>query len=295
MNINALIRQASEQLAQAQIETPHNDARLLLAHACNCSLSDLDKAILLGNPLLDDQSCATFASYIQRRAAREPLQYITGTAPFRYLDLAVGPGVFIPRPETEIVVEAAIQWIHAQQFTSPRIVDLCAGSGAIGLSLATEIPSAQVWAVENDPLAARWTRENIERISQKDPDFSSRYHLEITDATCAHTLMELTNTVDVVISNPPYIPQSRTTEQIEVREYDPDHALYGGSDDGMRIPELIIMKASSLLRSGGLLVMEHDDTQGEKTCMFARANHFIDCTTGYDLAAKPRFLQAYRA
>ncbi|MEE1296945.1 MAG: peptide chain release factor N(5)-glutamine methyltransferase, partial [Bifidobacterium sp.] len=239
-----------------------------------------------------DALLARYAALVERRATREPLQYIVGTAPFRYLELAVGPGVFIPRPETETVVQEALDWITRQGLYSPRVVDLCAGSGAIGLAIATEVPGAQVWGVELSPDAARWAMRNVERTAARFPDIAANYHLEVGDATGMMTLAQLDGTVDVVISNPPYVPERDVPEQPEVRDWDPDSALYGGSADGMLIPERIIMRAHTLLRPGGLFVMEHDVTQATRTVAFAQANAFRDVRTGYDLTGRPRYLVA---
>lgn len=295
--VDAVLASAAAILADAGIDTPRHDAKLLLAEASGTTASDVDKAALLGDGtsrLADDDALARFAHDVRRRAAREPLQYIVGHAPFRYLDLAVGPGVFIPRPETELLVDETIGWITQQGLYSPRVVDLCAGSGAVGLALATEVPGAQVWAVELQPEAAHWAERNVARVAAAHPDLTMNYRLEIADATCPITLAQLDGTVDVVASNPPYVPQRAVPEQPEVRDWDPDSALYGGSADGMLVPERIIMRAKSLLRPGGLFVMEHDITQADRTVAFAQANGFASARTGMDLTGRPRYLVATR-
>ena len=222
------------------------------------------------------------------------MQYIVGHTPFRYLDLHVGPGVFIPRPETETVVEEGIDWISRKGLRTPRVVDLCAGSGAIGLSIATEVPGSQVWAVEISEQAASWTRRNLAEAGERRPMLASNYHLDIADATNPATLAELDGTIDAVITNPPYVPQTAIPEQPEVRDHDPDLALYGGSPDGTLIPERIIKRAARLLKPGGLLVMEHDVTQGERLVEYARTNGFSTARTGQDLTARDRYLVAER-
>lgn len=232
---------------------------------------------------------------IARRAAREPLQYITGHAPFRYLDLEVGPGVFIPRPETETVVQAGIDWLTRERLSTPRIVDLCAGSGAIGLSLVTEARGAQVWAVEKVPRTYDWTMRNWRRISRLDPLAADNYHLELGDATSGTTLAQFDGTIDMVVTNPPYIPEVQIPEQPEVRDHDPKAALYGGSADGTLIPERIVMRAAGLLRPGGVLVMEHDISQGPRLVSFAQANGFGQAYTGDDWTGRPRYLFAVRS
>ena len=192
-----LIRQAAAQLREAGIETPEHDAKLLLAEAVDAELRDIDKAMLMGEGLDSlapagggcraatgggqadpvTNILAAFHAMLSRRARREPLQYITGHTPFRYLDLQVGPGVFIPRPETETVVQAGLDWLTRHSMIHPRMVDLCAGSGAIGLSIVSEVPGSQVWAVELSPRTAEWTRRNLAVTAKRYPSIASNYQL----------------------------------------------------------------------------------------------------------------------
>lgn len=296
--MGAVLEAAAARLARAGIDTARHDAKLLLAESAGRSLSDVDKAMLMDDAFSQfapsPEARGAFESMLGRRESREPLQHIVGHAPFRYLDLDVGPGVFVPRPETELVVQEAIDWITAHGLYSPRVVDLCAGSGAIGLAIATEVPGAQVWAVELDTQAAQWTRRNMHKVGERFPDLVANYRLEVADATCPVTLATLDGTADVVISNPPYIPLTNVPQQPEVRDFDPDTALYGGSADGMMIPERIIVRAAALVRKGGLFVMEHDITQGDRTVAFARANGFTEARTHADLTGRPRYLVATR-
>ena len=296
--MGAVLEAAAARLARAGIDTARHDAKLLLAESAGRSLSDVDKAVLMDDAFSQfapsPEARGAFESMLARREAREPLQHIVGHAPFRYLELEVGPGVFVPRPETELVVQEAIDWITAHGLYSPRVVDLCAGSGAIGLAIATEVPGAQVWAVELDTQAAQWTRRNMHKVGERFPDLVANYRLEVADATCPVTLATLDGTADVVISNPPYIPLTNVPQQPEVRDFDPDTALYGGSADGMMIPERIIVRAAALVRKGGLFVMEHDITQGDRTVAFARANGFKKARTHADLTGRPRYLVATR-
>ena len=296
--MGAVLEAAAARLARAGIDTARHDAKLLLAESAGRSLSDVDKAVLMDDAFSQfapsPEARGAFESMLARREAREPLQHIVGHAPFRYLELEVGPGVFVPRPETELVVQEAIDWITAHGLYSPRIVDLCAGSGAIGLAIATEVPGAQVWAVELDTQAAQWTRRYMHKVGERFPDLVANYRLEVADATCPVTLATLDGTADVVISNPPYIPLTNVPQQPEVRDFDPDTALYGGSADGMMIPERIIVRAAALVRKGGLFVMEHDITQGDRTVAFARANGFTEARTHADLTGRPRYLVATR-
>ncbi|AKV56126.1 hypothetical protein AB656_04220 [Bifidobacterium actinocoloniiforme DSM 22766] len=325
--VQAILAEASGKLAGAGVDTPENDARLLLAEACRVDLHDLDKALLLGETVSDlaaagvrgsaaraqgvgdaaDADAATvivhidpdqagklalgvFRDFVIRRAGREPLQYIVGHAPFRFLDLAVGPGVFIPRPETETVVQAGLDWLAGEGIERPLVVDLCAGSGAIGLAVATEVPGAQVWAVEVSEEAAAWARRNADRYRQAIANNGSSYQLVLADATAAETLADLNGRVDLVISNPPYIPEREIPAQPEVTRYDPPQALYGASPDGTAIPGRIIARAADLLRPAGCLVMEHDPSQSAVLRGVASAAGFTQVRTDSDMTGKDRCL-----
>lgn len=233
-----------------------------------------------------------FHSMVDRRAKREPLQHITGHAPFRYLDLKVGPGVFIPRPETELVVQEGIEWTTRHGMYRAKVVDLCAGSGAIGLAFVTEVPGSEVWAVEQSERTAQWTRRNLDETTKRYPAIAGNYHLEIADATQMPTLNQLDGTIDIVLTNPPYVPLADIPQQPEVRDYDPDLALYGGSADGTLIPERIIARAAKLLKNGGLLVMEHDITQGERLSAFALSYGFSNVMVHNDYTGRPRYMTA---
>ena len=291
--VTDIIRPAAARLRTAGVDTPEHDAKLLLAHAAGRELRDVDKAMLMGEAWDVPEG---FDAMVARRETREPLQYITGHAPFRYLDVEVGPGVFIPRPETELVVQEGLDWLTAQHgLYSPRVVDLCAGSGCIGLSMASEVPGAQVWAVELSERTAAWTRRNLEAVARVNPQVGYNYQLEIGDATSRGTLAALDGTVDLVLSNPPYVPESQIPEQPEVRDHDPALALYGGSADGTRIPERIIERALALLRPGGLFVMEHDVTQSDRLAAYAHAAGFADASTRNDYTGRPRYLVARKA
>ena len=287
-----VIRDAAVQLREAGIETPEHDAKLLLAEAAGVELRDVDKALLMGEELGTAEQLARYQSMLARRAKREPLQYITGHAPFRYPDLKVGPGVFIPRPETETVVQAGLDWLTEHGMIHPRVVDLCAGSGAIGLSVVSEVPGSQVWAVELSPNTAEWTNKNLAETAKRYPSIASNYQLEIADATSLATLAQLDGTIDIVITNPPYVPESDVPEQPEVRDWDPELALYGGSMDGTLIPERIIERAYRLLKPGGALVMEHDVTQGDRLVAYAKAAGFTTASTGRDWTGRDRYLFA---
>jgi release factor glutamine methyltransferase len=220
-----------------------------------------------------------------RREAREPLQHITGEAPFRHLVLAVGPGVLVPRPETELVAEWAIEALRQVPTATPRAVDLGTGTGALALALATEVPNAEVYAIELFPLAAAWAERNIARYGD------GRVTLVVGDAATARP--ELDGTVDVVVANPPYIPDSHKPVDIEVLGFDPESALFGGPD-GLRDIRVFVARAARLLRSGGTLVVEHADGQGAAVRAIATDAGFRLTTTHTDLLHRERVLTAVR-
>lgn len=293
-----LLQNAIARLREAGVESAEYDARLLLAKACGVSLAELNKALILGDLTDFSQDYASkYSDFVSRRASREPLQHIVGRAPFRYLDLQVGKGVFVPRPETEIVVEAGLDWLRESGVSKPTVVDLCAGSGAIGLSIATEVADAQVWAVEKSPEAFQYLQKNFEETAKKWENIQifSRYHAVLADATKAHIsdlipeLHAICGKVDLVITNPPYVPESQVPEQVEVREYDPPVALYGGSADGLLIPEQIMRAAFALLKPGGVMVMEHDISQGDALKKYAESVGFSRALVGNDLTGRPRY------
>ena len=293
-----LLQNAIARLRKAGVESAEYDARLLLSKACGVSLAELNKALILGDLADFSQDYASkYSDFVSRRASREPLQHIVGRAPFRYLDLQVGKGVFVPRPETEIVVEAGLDWLRESHVSKPTVVDLCAGSGAIGLSVVTEVADAQVWAVEKSPEAFQYLRKNFEETAKnyENMQISSRYHAVLADATKAHIsdltpeLAQIFGKVDLVITNPPYVPENQVPEQVEVREYDPPLALYGGSADGLAIPEQIMRAAFALLRCGGAMVMEHDISQGDALKKYAESVGFARARVGNDLTGRPRY------
>lgn len=301
-----LLRNATMRLSRAGVESAEYDARLLLAEACGVSLAELNKALLMGNGVGSAHISAGYVdryeAFVSRRASREPLQHIVGYAPFRYLDLRVGKGVFVPRPETEMVVEAGLDWLRESRVSKPTVVDLCAGSGAIGLSVVTEVADAQVWAVEKAPEAFQYLQKNFEETAKQQDNLRvfGRYHAVLGDATKAHIsdltpeLAQICGKVDLVITNPPYVPETQVPEQIEVREYDPPLALYGGSADGLAIPEQIMRAAFSLLRPGGAMVMEHDISQGDALQKYAESIGFVRSCVGNDLTGRPRYTFAIK-
>ena len=229
---------------------------------------------------------AEYEALVARRAAREPLQHITGRAPFHHLELSVGPGVFVPRPETELLVEEALKVLSARAESATgqlRIVDLCTGSGAIAAAVKSELPNAQVFAVELSEEAIPYARKNLESLG---------VHLVQGDALTA--LTELAGRFDAVLSNPPYIPSANVPADPEAALHDPEMALYGGGADGMKMPSAIAARAYELLAPGGFFMMEHDDTQEEAVAELLARVGFERCYPVRDLNGRPRHSAGYK-
>ncbi len=248
--------------------------------------------ILAVTPDVPDGFEAAYAALIERREGREPLQHITGYAAFRHLTLRVAPGVFLPRPETEVVAQRAID--EARRLVAggsqPLVVDLCSGSGVIALSVAVEAPGSHVVAIEVDPAAVELARANASELGP-----GVRLRFEVGDVTDPALLAELNGTVDVVISNPPYIPDDAVPLDIEVAGHDPARALFGGGRDGLDVPGGVVAAAARLLRGGGLFVMEHADVQGPAVRdLVDRTGAFDTATTHPDLTGRDRFVEARR-
>jgi release factor glutamine methyltransferase len=277
-SLAAAVSEATAILRDAGVPSPRVDAELLADHLLKVGLGRL-RAMMLG----DAPAPEGYAELVAERAGRVPLQHITGVAHFRYLELAVGPGVFIPRPETESVAQLVID--HVKGMPSPRIVDLGTGSGAIAGSIAHEVPGAEVHAVEYSPLAHAWAAKNLAPLG---------VHLVLGDLRTA--LPELNGTFDVVVSNPPYIPAEAIPNEPEVALHDPPEALYGGGADGMELPTAAAASAARLLRPGGFFVMEHAEVQaGWIAAMMGRAGMWRNITTHTDLNHKERATSAVLA
>ncbi len=274
--VREAIASAAQTLAGAGIDCARTDAELLAAHAAGTSRGRL---ALLEAP--EPDFFERFDEAVARRATRIPLQHITGTTAFGPVDLQVGPGVFIPRPETE----ALLEWALMRRLPPDAVVvDLCTGSGALAVALATAWPQAQVIAVDDDPVALDYARRNSVRTGVRVVD---------GDVTDPDLLPDLVGTVDLVVSNPPYIPLGAVLEP-EVALHDPAHALFGGAD-GMAVIGPIARRAADWLRPGGMLALEHDDTTSESTVDAVRATGaFVDVTARRDLAGRPRFVTACR-
>ncbi|WP_311471966.1 HemK family protein methyltransferase [uncultured Actinomyces sp.] len=281
--LRRLVRQAGERLKAAGVASPEHDARELAEWILGTRLPLVDGA--------DEAFAATYEEAVRRRAAREPLQRITGRMFFRSLELECRPGVFIVRPETEVVAGAAIEAALARErggvASGPLVVDLCAGSGAIAAAVAVEVPTARVAAVELADEACAAAVDTCERYAP------GRVRVVQADAAAPSTLAELDGSVDVVVTNPPYVPAG-AIEDVETASYDPRLALFGGGDDGLDLPVALVRRAGALLRDDGLLVMEHDAGQGRALREAALAGGFHEASTGQDLTGRDRFLRAVR-
>ncbi|TFE29254.1 peptide chain release factor N(5)-glutamine methyltransferase [Frankia sp. B2] len=286
--LGAWLAAATDRLRAAGVASPRADAEQLAAFVLAVPRGRL--------ALLDDVTAAAarrLDELVARRAQRVPLQHLTGVAGFRHLDLTVGPGVFIPRPETESVVEWALTELTGSagaRRPGPLCVDLCAGSGAIALSLAAELPGATVHAVEVDPAAVVWLRRNIAGTG-----FPVTAHAADIAAALPESLTRLAGTVDLIISNPPYLPDAdRHTVEPEVGEHDPARALWGGPD-GLDVVRTVVGVAARLLRPGGLLVIEHADGHGVSAPELLRADGRWSHVADYrDLAGRDRFVAGRR-
>ncbi len=273
---------AAARLAEVGVQSPRADAELIAAHVHGVRRGELH--------LVPDSSFdPRFWDEVGRRESREPLQHITGQAHFRYLELDVGPGVFVPRPETEVMTGWAIDRLRDMDITEPVVADLGTGSGAIALAIAQEVPRARVHAVEADPLARIWAGRNIASCAVRAPYTSGRVTLH--DGDFADALGDLDGTVDLVVSNPPYIPVGASVPD-EVGGYDPASALWGGAD-GLDAIRIVQRTARRLLRPGGLVAVEHGAPQGSAVYwVFAEDSGWRDTRNHKDLARRDRFVTA---
>jgi release factor glutamine methyltransferase len=264
---------AAARLRAAGVASPEHDAAELLAHVLGTTRGSL--------VLADDVPAERREEYdalVARRASREPLQHLTGVAYFRHVELAVGPGVFVPRPETELLAGWAVE--HAS--AGSRVVDLCTGSGAIARSVVDEVPGALVHAVELDEAACAWAERNLAGTG-----------VDLRHGDLATAFEDLDGTVDVVTCNPPYIPlEAWESVAPEARDHDPHLALFSGADglDAIRVLE---RRAARLLRPGGVLGFEHADAQGESApAVLSATGRWTDVRDHADLAGRPRFTTA---
>lgn len=304
LRVRDAVQQAAARLSEAGVASPEVDAHWLVAHVLGVGRGGLAAAAGRGDELTAEQA-SRVAEFVRRRASREPLQHLLGRAPFRYLDLAVGPGVFVPRPETELLVEWALAFLRSPVIRAKRdclkIVDLCAGSGAIAAAIAAEAPPApagmQVWAVEADPDALPWLRRNVGSGGSDPGNVGSSNVIVIEgDATDPQTLAELDGQVDLVASNPPYVPETLAAElPPEVTEHDPRGAVFAGPD-GLSVIRPLIGRAAALLRPGGTFVVEHDESHEHAVpALLVADGRFAEVADHRDLSGRPRFATARRA
>ncbi len=242
---------ATKELTEVGVPSPQPDAYWLLCHALKVDRSELLNRITFDESITESE-LEDFKKALARRSKREPLQHITGKAAFRKLELEVGPGVFVPRPETEQVVQYAIDYLRLLPVPG-KAIDLGTGSGAIALAMATEVPQTKVYAIELSDEAHAFAARNIA---------ANAPEVELRLGAMQEVVGDLVGQLDVVISNPPYIPDSAVPIDPEVRDFDPELALYGG-EDGLDVIRDISGIAAALLRPGGLLVLEHADGQSE--------------------------------
>ena len=275
--LRCAIESATMLLADAGIDSARYEAEELAAH-----LTGTERGRL---PLIDSPDDTFFDRYhaaIAARSCRVPLQHITGTAAFGPLRLLVGPGVFIPRPETEAILE----WATAQHLPeAPVIVDLCTGSGALAIALAQHWPEARLLGIDDSDAALEYARKN---------SAGTKVELLHADVTKPGLLTDLDGQVDLVVANPPYVPDGAPVEP-EVSHYDPSHAVFGGAD-GMTVINAIVRLAGRWLRPGGFFAVEHDDTTSSLTCeLISGTELFDDVVAQTDLTGRPRFVTARRS
>ncbi|MCK2022088.1 peptide chain release factor N(5)-glutamine methyltransferase [Microbacterium sp. kSW2-24] len=278
----ALVRAAAQRLADAGVTDPLVDAELLVGHVRGLRRGEVQAAIVRGD-VMSDADAERLDALVTRRESREPLQHITGTAPFRHLELAVGPGVFVPRPETEMVVQHAIDALLHAPDPQPIGIDLGTGSGAIALAMATEVPHARIYAAELSPEAHAWASRNT----------ADAENLTLVLADMADAFPDLAGAASVVISNPPYVPDSAIPRDPEVRLFDPAMALYGG-EDGLDLVRALSTNALRLLRPGGLLVIEHGELQGAEIRGILERDDWRAAATHRDLTLRDRATTAIR-
>lgn len=277
------ILEAERTLAASGIASPRTDAELLAAH-----LLGVERMKLMMVPLVDPPLVEMFQELVRQRASRVPLQHLTGTAVMGNVTVAVGPGVFVPRPETELLLAWGLASLEGVD--SPTVVDLCSGSGALALAVANARPDATVHAVEKDAGALAWLRSNTH---QQALEGDTPVHVYVGDVIDATLLMELDDQVDLILCNPPYVPEG-TPVPPEVSDHDPHEAVFAGKD-GLDVVRGVVGTAARLLRPGGGVAIEHDDTHGGSVPALLLAHSvLIDIEDHTDLVGRPRFATARR-
>jgi release factor glutamine methyltransferase len=289
-DVKATISKAISLLTEAKVSSPQVDAELLLAHVVGVARSQLITINQISEEQLSD-----FEDLVARRANRVPLQHLTGIAYFRHLELAVGPGVFVPRPETELLVDAAIA--HLKKMPAPRnAVDLCSGSGAIALSIALEVPGTIVLAVEVSDDAVKWLAHNIVDHAAQLEAVGSHVYIHHGNAGDRTLLADMVGEIDAVVTNPPYIPSDMIPRDPEARDHDPAIALFSGQD-GLDVAREVVVVAADLLKPGGFFGMEHADVQGESVPALLNdmSGTWLDVKDNLDYNKLPRFTTAVRS
>ena len=286
MSLAGVLADISTRLARAGVPSPSVDAEFLLAHVTGLSRGELLAKIHQGLEL-EQAQLAELDALVVRREAREPLQHLLGVAGFMSFEVQVGPGVFVPRPETESLAERAIQSASAMAIGDRglQIVDLCSGSGVLAIALARAIPHATVHALELSDEAMPYLRRNVADLAPE---------VQITQGSVAHWASEVeTSSLDLVVSNPPYVPDAEIPNDPEVQLFDPALALYGG-EDGLDVVRVIVEGAFRAVRPGGVLMLEHSNLQGAAVRDVLEGYGFRTVSTEKDLVGRDRFTQGYR-
>jgi len=287
MDLASCLRDATQRLAQAGVASPQVDAEMLLAHAAGVSRGELLARVHSGKTV-EDADLAQWDKLIVRRENREPLQHLTGTAAFMSFEVKVGPGVFVPRPETQSLVEHAIAQaqVMAVREVGLHIVDLCSGSGVVAISLARAVLHASVVAVEASASAVEYLRHNVDTLAPNitvvESDVVS-FGQSVKDAS-----------IDMIVANPPYVPLAEVPNDPEVSRYDPVMALYGG-EDGLDTVHEIVTLATRALRPGGYLAIEHSNLQGDAVRFTLKEAGLRMVSTELDLVGRERFTQGFQS
>ena len=281
MNFKEFLAAGKDQLSAAGIDPL--DAEHLMAYVLGISRMDLHNPVIVEDRLAGFEDLTileeTFWKLLDARAAHQPLQYLTGVAYFRYLDIQVGPGVLVPRPESELLVQSVLD--HCETLAGViSVVDLGSGSGALALAISTENPRTRVIAVEKDPAAIDWLKKNVSHINEQVRIIESDVVDALEGVSC-----------DVVIANPPYVPDSQELPR-DVADHEPSIALFGGPT-GLDIPGRFIDTATRLLKTGGFFALEHTEVQGVAIASLLEEN-FADIVLHRDLTQRPRFTTAIR-
>lgn len=289
-NFKETLSKAASLLTEAKVSSPQVDAELLLAHVVG-----VERPQLISITQISDEQLFEYNNLVERRANRVPLQHLTGVAYFRHLELAVGPGVFVPRPETELLVDAAIA--HLKTVPAPRnAVDLCSGSGAIALSIALEVPGTIVLAVELSDDAVKWLTHNVVDHAAALEAVGSHVFIHHGNAGDRDLLVDMAGQIDAVATNPPYIPEAMIPRDPEARDHDPAMALFSGPD-GLDAAREVSWVGADLLKPGGFFGIEHADVQGESVpaLLTDMQDVWIEVKDNFDYNNLPRFTTAIRS